>query len=289
MYDTLSLTIKELNKHKLQELTAIEKGGRLVYHLKNLRVIKGYDNYFLHGSVAKYINDTNIYSFTPQEYKEALQDIESALDTDLHKALILRVDVGLNLFSKNDILDAFGACNDSRVVRDERTRNNKIESILYSSHSFEFEIYDKGLESQTDMQGLYRLEYRIKKRQALQRIFDGDINPYMLLNPDVKDTLKQRFREFYNSIQMNDTTIHINKSLTRRFDDVTLKDVKNVLASLWILENKQRFRELKKYLPKDLNVNRLKRELQDLKPPFYRVCSTADEIEKSIKLWENMA
>ena len=290
MYDSISLKINQndLNENKLQGLPATEKGGRVNYHLKNLKIIKVYDSYYLVGSIAKYVNDTNVNSITAQDFKDALTTIENALDTDLHKALLLRVDVGLNLFSKNDILDAFGACNDSRIVRNQRTRNHRLESILYQSHSFEFEIYDKGLESKTDVKGLYRLEYRIKKRQAIQRIFNVDITPYALLSANVKDVLKQRFRDFYDSIEKKDT-LTICKNVREKMQKATVKDVKDVLAFLWISENQQRFRALKKHFPESMDLNRLKRELQNLKPPFYRVCSTADEIEKSIKLWENMA
>lgn len=286
MYDTLVLKLYSANDSKIKALPNRTKGGRVIYNLKNLQLSSIGQSWYLIGSIAKYILGENALSISNEQYLEALKDIETAIDTDLHRAIVLRFDYGFCFFSKSiELLDCLQDCKNSRFARVLTYHGKTLETVLYKTKERAFCVYRKDIEADKALKAgvyLYRLEYRQLTRQGIKRLFFGvDISPYSLALPKCRDTLKKRFFDFYKDINKDFDKISF---CNPRSQKATVKDIKNTLSALWVKDNKERFKSLCACLPKTDKI-RLENDIKAIKPPFYAVCDSVNILDNEIKVF----
>lgn len=281
MFDTLILSIDTPLVAKLEMLPSVEKAGGRVWSLKNIQIRYLFGRVFLSGSIAKYWNGENVHALNNIDYRQALDAIGRALEVDLHFATVIRFDVGFCFFSDFQILESFGFSTLSAFNRIE-TRNGKtraIESVLYKAFSSELEIYDKSKESDKE-KGLFRVEYRILKRQAVKRFFGCDVNPYELAYKDNIEKIKNRMKRVYASIEATRyKALYCNCNNGK----LTTKTTKDALAIMALQENK-RLERLSAILDKS-TLQKLKTLKKSIKPPFYLIPIGRAGVDKAFNMF----
>jgi hypothetical protein len=195
-------------------------------HVKLLKVSNAMSGGFsIQGSLAKYFNRENVTHINREDVEKAIAMLERDSGISFENAIIRNVEFGTTFVMKEPpsrYLHLFGC--PPRYTQNDRTnaRNGLIgidthETATYDTRrgSIAFCAYDKvkemgkkNIPEPFQKKHLLRMEYRLKRRPAIQLKFRRDLTAYDLFNPNVYRKLKELFFQFYFKIpKMGNTTL----------------------------------------------------------------------------------
>ena len=256
MIDKIEITTKEFIKWESnKKIQDIRRTGQDHYkgHIKNIEISQNLDGCLLKGSIAKYLNGQNIQPLERKEVEQALLFLQQDTGLDFSKAVIRCVEIGTSIKLQNPVIEYLQCfdCIDNLKYKFQPCRTcNGLESLLYftKTGAFEFSCYNKIQEMKDTRQAIpesykdrnvIRLELRIKKRQALRRIFKKDLKPLDLSDNVIFYELKNQFSKFYKQIPKIKRTVYLDMS-----KDITPKEILEASAEAYRQEHSKELADI---------------------------------------------
>jgi len=297
MYDTIRgyiITEDDLIKYlENVETYTNRKTGEIRYKgkYKNLQFFENAEGYSFSGSLTNCVLGHNFSGITHQQTKDLIQDISTALHTDLTEAKLTRIDFG-NCFEVKDIPESYFQI---LGFLDNRLLKTQMNSTLYYGFLNNYRrliFYDKLKdyknkrfeipENNRDKNYLrYELRYmrtdRLKGLLKKERITVKDIT-----EPEVFNLLLDDWLNLYTSIQKEP-----KESITMNNQQLGLSDLKDLLLKCHIISlgGLSGFREWIEIETKKGNIKKgtYKKAILDRAK---LVCNIEAEIDKDSKIRE---
>jgi hypothetical protein len=184
-------------------------------YLENLKISENQRGITIHGSIAKFLLGNNCEHLSRRTTEDAIHQLESSLELDLSTAIVRQLEFGYNFIVQekpNEYLNLFTFM--MRRRKQIYSYTGELQTVFYDTDTgyVAFSGYDKIAEMNKrnkEIPAIYlgknilRLEYRIRKRSGIKKIFGHDLFAYDIFNEDVYEKLKKEFIKYYQLIPKN--------------------------------------------------------------------------------------
>lgn len=172
--------------------------------LDNMRVVQSPDGVFCTGSLAGYLQGSNVLPLTRRSVEDALRKLEEATGWDLKRAELFQVEIGTTIQVKNPpcmYLASWG--NMPRFIK-HTYQKRELETVSYSTKARSFTGYDKRLEAEKHgveipaiFSGAELIRLELKYKKGLKSWLGRQLSPWDLADRATYTELVNHWQAFY--------------------------------------------------------------------------------------------
>lgn len=172
--------------------------------LGNMRVIQSPDGVYCTGSLARYLQGSNVLPLTRRTVEDALGKLEGATGWDLKRAELFQVEIGTTLQVENPpcmYLASWGSV--PRFTKGAYMKK-ELETVQYKNNTRSFTGYDKRLEAEGHgveipaiFSGAELIRLELKYKKGLKKRLGRPLTPWDLADRATYTELVNRWQDFY--------------------------------------------------------------------------------------------
>ena len=205
-----------------------------------MRVSHNLDGATVRGSIAKFLNEENVSPLSRATVRAAVEKLETALGTDLSRAVVCSVEFGMSVILKEKPAEYLRLFGDPPVYgKHEYSKGGVLETVLYGTPTgtYQFTAYNKGKEMADRRQmvpelfagqNVLRLEWRVLRQRGIKAKFGHHLTAHDLYGYDTYQKLQGHFLDAYNAVPKMGRVVYVDKS-----GPVTLARLEELKAEAW--------------------------------------------------------